>query len=192
MAAIGYCAGTRAVLAAAEQIPNLRGALLLSGPILDGTHDDYVIGAMTTTDVTKMVSRRSMGQLLTSPAHRRRALRVATAKSRGLWNGRVAVSLRRRRPAYASMQVIDPLRRLVARGVPIGFAYGTGDDFYPEFLRAKNKGALGPLLEQAGGRAMVHIADGRAHGFPTLQIQEAIMDTVTSWMDSLAVAGNPD
>jgi pimeloyl-ACP methyl ester carboxylesterase len=185
VATVGYCAGSRAVLAAVGLLPGLRGALLLSGPILDGAHQDYWLANMTGDEIRERMSLRTLRLILTDPGRRRWARRLLWSKARRIWQRRVLAQVLRRRPPYMSDRVSGPVRRMVEREVPVGFVYGTDDDFYLDFVRAKDEGALGPLLERAGADATVCILEGRAHGFPTTAIQDAVMTAVEGWVEKV-------
>jgi acyl carrier protein/dienelactone hydrolase len=90
----------------------------------------------------------------------------------------------------ASPRYLDAMGRAVDAGMPILLLYGTDDDVFPDFDRAR-AGELGQLLSRAGKRATLRLTDERIHGYLTVSGQEAGSDAVVEWLDAILPAATP-
>jgi acyl carrier protein/alpha-beta hydrolase superfamily lysophospholipase len=89
-----------------------------------------------------------------------------------------------------SPRYLDAMSRAVDAGMPILLLYGSDDEVFPDFDRART-GELGQLLCRAGKRATLRLTDERIHGYLTVSGQEAGSDAVVEWLDAILPAATP-
>lgn len=121
----------------------------------------------------------------------RKLLRTKKARSvaRRVFTGKVQASLGRG-PAGegqggatdAAPGFLEPIKRLVQRGVPIRIVYGESDIFWTEFQKAA-EGRLGQILERAGDLMRVETVPGIIRGFTSVRIQEACNQHVLDFVE---------
>jgi pimeloyl-ACP methyl ester carboxylesterase len=205
---VGSCFGARTILSTAESVKGLVGAVLISAPVRDFQMGDRIptrfareVGFLQM--IRKAARPRVLRDLL-APQDReayiqsRRLLsivkRIVQLKATTLI-GRLTG--RRRRTAdgdamWISSKFVRPLRGLVNRKVPLLFLYGTEEDFYREFDRARQQeGPLQQILTAADGTLEVQTIEGVVHGFTTLNIQEAVLERAQAWIERLSSTAGP-
>ncbi|HXA42088.1 MAG TPA: alpha/beta fold hydrolase, partial [Candidatus Solibacter sp.] len=82
---------------------------------------------------------------------------------------------------------LDAMRQVVDAGIPLLLLYGTDDEVFPDFDRAR-QAPLRDLLLRAGDRAQVRLTDERIHGYLTVSGQQAGSDMVMEWIGALGAA----
>jgi pimeloyl-ACP methyl ester carboxylesterase len=183
---VGFCFGSRTVLAAAEYIDRLEAAVLIAPPLHEkGT--------------ARFAARWNVWQFA------RRALRLQTlrglfdSKRRAVYRELVVAKWRRmadrtndhsnggrpgprgREDSWVSPRFFDALVRLLDRRVPILVIYGEDDEEYGEFRRARS-GRLGQMLDQTGPQVEVVVRPGRVHSFDDASVQDALTELISDWL----------
>lgn len=188
---LGKCFGSRMALGAVDSIDGLVGVILIGPPVNDfGKGEKTVTRLATELSVTDYVRRLFQPRVLkklVDPRHRATYIRAARAKARVLASriGRRATTAAPAVPAAGpavSPRFLEPLSRLMERGVPVQFVYGIDDDFYADFKRARQHGPLGDLL--ARHRALVEVVEipGLVRGYVETEAQDAIIGAVRRWL----------
>ena len=191
---IGSCFGARTILAAADRVPELVGAMLISTPVRDfqmgdNTPDQYARD-LSVPQLLGRALRSHVWRNLFAPETPRAFLR-----SRRLITRTAALKLARllRGPAEhgrargVSDQFRAGLARLRTRRTPLLFLYGRDENFYKEFERAC-RGELTDLLTGNESVVAVEIVEGVIHGFTTLAVQEQVMARALSWIETVALS----
>jgi len=190
---IGSCFGARTILAAADRVPELVGAMLISTPVRDfsmgdNTPDQYARD-LSVPQLLGRALRSHVWRNLFAPETPRAFLR-----SRRLITRTAALKLARllRGPArdggarWVSDRFRAGLAHLLARQTPLLFLYGRDENFYEEFERAR-RGELRDLLAGHQDTIAVEIVEGVVHGFTTLAVQEQVMARALSWIQTVTV-----
>jgi pimeloyl-ACP methyl ester carboxylesterase len=186
---VGSCYGGRAGLSVAEHVPGLQGIVMATvypQDMAQGERSAKLMAVEWTVGqyVRRGFSRRTLEGL--RDGNRRRIYwRVFKLKAREL---AALVAGRRRGAAGASPGFLEPLSSVVERKVPVLFLYGDQDDAYRVFERAR-KGRMGALLQRADSLVQVAVLPGRSHGFPTVRIQDALLDRIEAWLAELRTDG---
>jgi len=191
---IGSCFGARTILAAADRVPELAGAMLISTPVRDFQMGDNVPDQyardLSVPELLGKALRSHVWRNLFAPGtpqaflrSRRLITRTAVLK--------LARLLRGPRGDGRARGVSDRFRaglvHLHARRTPLLFLYGQEENFYEEFERAR-RGELRDLLTGPEGTVTVEIVEGVVHGFTTLAVQEQVMARGLSWVQTLALS----
>lgn len=179
---VSYCFGTRKALAVADGIDGLQGVALISGPVLDEDRQQTKTrGRSLRWYARQALAPATLRRFMTNPRRRRKYLRWLRARLR-----RAVTPAPRARQGdrTAGTAVLDPIRRLVARQVPVLLAYGTADDFYPDFVETRS-GALGTLVEQAGGLVTVRVIEAPHELQSSVQLQVDLIEVVEEWLSGL-------
>ena len=183
---VGRCFGARSALAAARDVPNLEGIVLISMPIHVGEAEhpsdrwalDHVRGA------ARGGFRLTMLRSLLSRRRRERWVRVLRQAGKQL--------IRRRKPkpnggaeemTWVSGSVIDGFRDVVTRRIPLLLLYGANEIVYKDFALARS-GPLSSVLDQAGSAATVKTLDGPVRILSNVPIQEEVMREVVNWIEA--------
>jgi pimeloyl-ACP methyl ester carboxylesterase len=186
----GVCFGARTALAAAPSVPGLRGIVLITPPVTDsmgpGGNIDQVIGRISLWKLLRGAVRPwVVREYLTSERKRtytkyRRAL-VRAIRRRIQPPRRVEIE----EGVYPLSQLfLPPLADLVERRIPVLLIYGTDDDEYADFQKAR-LGSLGQLLDRAESLIDVVTLPGRVHGIGRVALQEALVDLIGNWVSGL-------
>ncbi len=178
---VGRCFGARTALSTIRRLPELAGLAFISMPLHDFSAQDADLNVGR-----PRISGETVRGLL---GGQRRRLHLRT----------LYYSLRSwaRRPwalhaggsdalTWVSGPVVQWLRLSVQRGVPLLFLYGTGEQYYREFLSA-SAGTVGSLLREAGSRVEIHVVDGPVHDLTTLAVQESLISRIQTWILSAVV-----
>ncbi len=191
---IGSCFGARTILAAADRVPELVGAMLISTPVRDfqmgdNTPDRYARD-LSVPQLLGRALRSHVWRNLFAPETPQAFLR-----SRRLITRTAALKLVRLvrgpggdgRARGVSDQFRAGLAHLLARRTPLFFLYGREESFYEEFERAR-RGELRDLLTGHESAVAVEIVEGVVHGFTTLAVQEQVMAQALSWIQTVALS----
>lgn len=187
---VGACFGTRTVLASAGNIPELRGALLIGLPVGDdGTgFADRMVARYSMKDYVRRGIRRQVFLRFFDPSRRRVYRRIAWRVLKGLVSRAAPGRQEQRESGLASDAVIDQVRGIARRRIPLMFIYGSIENQYRQFQRAM-KGTLGEIVRRANGTIEVVTVDGRVSIFKTVQVQEAAIRETVAALRSLRERG---
>lgn len=190
---IGSCFGARTILATADRVSGLAGAALASTPLRDFEMGDRL--------PTRYAREMSLGQLVRKafrPQVWRNILapssREAHLKSRHIYVRTAAFKVKRMidrlRGANGegdgansdgfSDLFLTQFRRLEGRHIPVLMMYGTDEDFYRDFRRAQ-EGVLRDALPAGQTQVEIQTVDGVIHGFTTLKVQDAVVESTVAW-----------
>lgn len=187
---VGSCFGSRTLLAAVDQIPGLRGVILLAPPVRDmeaGTKkvDQTPVSAYA----RKAFSTRGARGLLDK---RRRSIltRIVGAKLRMLGRrARRRLGPRSRPEVAVSKIFLSSISSLARRRVPALFVYGEREQFFAEF-RNGLAGGLGRIVRRAGPLFQLRTMRGTVHGFTHLTVQDQVVDIVNDWLGTIIGPGD--
>lgn len=196
----GTCFGARTALAAAASIQGLVSVILISPPVRDFAMGDRKSTRLASghglIDHLRRALRPHVMRGLVQPNVRRRYARLVGAALRQ------RAAPRRAAPPYAagdgspprSPDFVSTLESLVSREVRILILFGTDEDLYDDFERARS-GRLGPVLRRAGSLVRVETFPGHVHGFSTIEVQDWVTDTIARWLSDAqpsAIAGETE
>ena len=183
---LANCLGTRAALAVASEVPDLRGVVLMRPPVLDLNHLTSAVRSRSVTSYARSAARPStLRRLMASPGKRRFMVRLVKAKVRDL--------TRRRRDegseqaggdALVSPRFAKPLAQLLGRGIPVLIVYPCRESFYNLFMTAR-EGRLGRVLDEHADIVTIETIDG-ADLYATVENQEQLAGIVDAWINGLA------
>jgi alpha/beta superfamily hydrolase len=178
---LGACFGGRAALAAAPDLPGVRGVALFGSPVRDFERGERLASRPLSWHVRKALTPAALKGLL--DAEKRAAyLALARRKARQLRRGPGPAAAAPSRGV--SPKLVAQLSHLVDRGVPVLFVYGPEDDFHDDFQRGLD-GPLGDVVARAGGVVAVEVVPGKVHGLASVGVQEAVMATSEKWVSDL-------
>jgi pimeloyl-ACP methyl ester carboxylesterase len=181
---IGSCFGARTVLSTAATMDEpIAGVALVCPPVRD-----FEMGARVATRLAaeltwrdfahRAVKSRTLSNLK-RPEFRRSYARIAKERVHNLLR-RVAGS-----PDTARYEVspnfLGPLRTLGSRAVELLLIYGQEDEFLAGFERAQ-AGPLGQVMKLHRPTIGLERLPGQVHGFTTLQAQDLVLDSLSSWV----------
>jgi alpha-beta hydrolase superfamily lysophospholipase len=188
---VGLCFGARTALAAARTDPGVRGLVLVSLPLLDLRQGEgtaarraeqagflgYLRAGLRPDVLRRFLPPYSFRkQARVAWAHLRVGVRTVAARTGSRVRGRPASSV--------SVGLLDDLRAMVARRIPILLVYGGADPFLRQFRDAA-EGPLAPLLEQAGDLIEVLSIPDEARAYESVAGQERLLEAVGSWLVGL-------
>jgi alpha/beta superfamily hydrolase len=173
---VGTCFGARTILAAAEHIAELRGAVLWAAPLWDDgslsaariadeySAEDYVRAAFRGEVVRRMLDRN------------RRAVYLAIARKVLV---RLVTRPRARRPGRSkpdatSRDVLAQIRAFARRRIPLVFLYGTRERHYEQFQLALD-GQLGDIVREAHGVIELRTVEGVLSVLKTVAVQDVVI-----------------
>lgn len=198
---IGTCFGARTVLAAADRIPELVAAVLMSTPVQDLAMDDAVplkvsrektVGELMRLAVRPQTLRGIFSRRTPEAARMRRVYaRTAGLKARSVLAhlmGRGGANGAPERGEAISPHFVASFRSTVELGIPLLFLYGRDEASYEEFSQAQQQ-SLRPVFERARAPLDVEALDGVLHGFSTLAVQRAALERTVEWVDRIISAG---
>ncbi|MGH9244217.1 MAG: alpha/beta hydrolase [Acidimicrobiales bacterium] len=178
VAIIGMCFGGRTALAAADRVPELAGLALVAAPVGQVDHGAAILERPASWYLNRAFSPGSLRLLIGGPQAKRRRRLLVARLGRLLRRG----TAQPQESAAAGSELLGPLESVLRADVPVLFLYGRTDDFYPDFERARS-GVLGRILDGAGrDTAFVRIVDHHIDGLPSVDSQEAFVDTVIEWV----------
>jgi hypothetical protein len=76
------------------------------------------------------------------------------------------------------------VEEVAAQRVKTLFLYGTEDGLRERFDQAR-AGRLGEIMDEGGSTVDVAMLDGPVHALTTLEVQDAFVDRVESWIADL-------
>jgi uncharacterized protein len=182
---VGMCFGARTALAAGPYLDGVAGLALLAPPVRDYALSESRTSGWRLQDFLLAIIRPrrllGAGEKLTVRRYLRflrSGMRIALRRIRG--------TARSERDAFSwvSQRFLRPLSTLSERRVPVLLLYGTSDEEYGDFERARASGlgeeiARWPTVE-------VQILDGQVHGFTRVASQDPTMDAVVGWLSRIA------
>lgn len=188
---VASCFGGRSALAAAPKIEGLEGIVLAAMYISDQP-GILQVDQKSVSDYVRRGLRLSVISDLFHRDKRRFYAKIILAKVRAIL-GRFSQKLNpadHAHSAWVSPQVMKHLKQLVERQIPTLLLYGTEDEAYSIFLRART-GRLGRIIEGKGADVEVSAeVSGAIHGYASLAIQDSFVDAVDGWIQRRALAGD--
>lgn len=185
---VGTCFGGRTVNASTSHVTNLAALAMFSAPLRDKPNAEdlqkrsigwFVKQAMQPKVIKGLFEKR----------RRRTYLRLLKLKTQSILNKILRRSTARQtssqRPQIASTAYLQPLDEVTDRGLPVLLVYGDGDDYYPDFVNARDRGQLGEIMERAGDNMTSIVVPGDLHSFATLESQDLTVRTVREWLATL-------
>jgi alpha/beta superfamily hydrolase len=188
---LGSCFGARTALATATVLDDVDGVAAFPVPVRDFAMGDR-IASLPTSMLARKALRPHVLLGLFRAEHRRAYLRVLSRKWRR-WQRRHDEG----RPASGRFEWVSPilleqLRSLVEREIPVLLVFGADDDFFQDFQRGC-QGPLGDLMNAAGDLIAVRVVPGKTHGLGSTAVQEAVVDELEQWLAKLDVSAvGPD
>ncbi|KRT78092.1 MAG: alpha/beta hydrolase [Armatimonadetes bacterium CSP1-3] len=185
---VGNCFGSRTALAAAERVAGLKAIVLISSPVRDFRSGERVPtrlardGGMPAYLLRGMrldVFRRSL-----LGRYRRRYISIIKTWAREkirLARGDGKPDGGEPQAEWVSERLVQQMAGVVRRRIPTLVVYGAEEDLYDEFTRAR-AGRLGTTIDRAGPLVEVRTLEGTVHGFPTLAVQQTVLDLVEEWI----------
>jgi pimeloyl-ACP methyl ester carboxylesterase len=180
---LGYCFGARTAMAAMPKLEDVRAAVLLSPPLQDYDRrtEEEMIERLSARDLLRKGLTAHTLRGLLDPDRRRAYARIAKKLARGSRSGGTGSVEDAGDGRWVSRRYIEPLKILVERRVPTLIIYGKEDDYYEDFLRAR-QGQVGRILEQGGSAIEVVTIEGRFHAFPKTSVREESFQLVADWL----------
>ncbi len=184
---IGRCFGSRTVLSGVKQIQSLLAVALISLPLHQGGDEQHPNRRWALEEVRTAAQRGALRRALRglrSPRRRTRwaqKLRLAAAQllrlpgSRAKADGQAA--------EWVSTAVVESVRDLAVRHVPMLFVYGRSEPVYKDFQQVR-AGPLREILDEAGDRVTVSLVDGPTNNLTNLAVQEVVMARTQEWLES--------
>lgn len=188
MILLGKCFGSRMALTAAAALPSISGLVLVGAPVRDfGTGEKAITRLateLTTLDFARRGLRLKTLRKLADPRHRRAYARAVAAKLRVLRTRPDEAGPEPEDASWVSPHFLRPLSTVLERGVPVQLVYGVDDEFYSDFLVAREQGRLNRLLARFPQQVDVTTTPGQVRGFAQLDVQDAIIDVACDWIRS--------
>lgn len=183
---VGVCFGARSAMAAAARLSNVRGVVLTSFPV--PTDELRTEWKARKTSGVRTALRRSGLRGMADPEIRRLMIRGAQRKWR---------SLRRRRgglppPRITSLAAdifLEQLETLRDRRIPVCFLFGH-EDFQLGAWQGFATGDLGEYVAAPDSFLEVEVVPGAVSSFGSLEVQQTVIDAVTSWIVKTDDAGD--
>ncbi len=184
---IGRCFGSRTALSGVKQIQNLHAAALISLPLHQGGDEQHPNRRWALEEVRTAAQRGALRRVLRGLRSSRRRtrwaqkLRLAAAQLLRLPSSRTATDARA--AEWVSVAVVESVRDLAARRVPMLFLYGRSEPVYKDFQQVR-AGPLRQILDQAGDRVTVALVDGPTNNLTNLEVQEAVLARTQEWLET--------
>jgi pimeloyl-ACP methyl ester carboxylesterase len=180
---IGRCFGARTALLGVQHARNLLGVALISPPLHERGQTEQAVNRWALDDVRNAARHGAWTRILRGmrdPRRRQRWMRKLHLAAGQLF--------RRRRNGGAetewlSKSVVDSLRALVSRGVPVMFVYGRGSSMYRDFVQLQT-GTYRELFDQAGDRITLAPIEGMPNNLTSLDVQDNVLDLTIKWVQS--------
>lgn len=191
---VGNCLGARSNLVAAADLDQVEGLYMISTMVRDARLDkaedwaeEYSLGyylrrAFQLDTVRKMARSKK----------RRAYIKIGATKFKSVFAGtQTAIDARRDAKvdnAGASPRFLNPLEKVVGRGVQVRFAFSEKDgERHSEFDQARN-GRLGRIIDSAGPRLEVATVGDGSGTMSDAQIQDAMIEDVVGWAARFAAS----
>jgi hypothetical protein len=190
---VGICIGTRSVLAAAPDIPDLESVALVSFPLPAARAKVKRAERIRTVDALRQGLRPANLKGWFQPATRRVYFKFIKLKWQGVVKkvrpaaSQADAETRRRAKAQEDdlESLVEQLGKLFDRGVRVLLLFGTEDAAYEHFTTAR-QGLLGDILERNAEHVEVRTVEGDLSGFSSLEAQQALIDNVTEWLEQVS------
>jgi pimeloyl-ACP methyl ester carboxylesterase len=182
----GWCFGARLALRNASRIPGIDGVIALSLLLVESE------GAVTDPKSNPPLARRALRrETLRRLANRRyRAIywRVIKGRLRALGAGARNRVTGGKADRWSSRAFLDEMSAAGRLGIPVAAVFGSEEPFYRYFQEAR-AGALGGLLEAAGGKARVEVVGRDVKRLVHVDDQIALVDAMprlVAWCEAAA------
>lgn len=189
---VGSCFGARTILATADRIDGLVGAVLMSTPVRDFKMGDGRATHYARKSIWQLARRAVRHRVILSllkphsygnnGRSRRIYTRTATLKAGRILRRILGRPLDNSQDAQISNLFMTQFQELSARRLPLLLLYGTQDGLYEEFEQARQ----GPLREVLAGSAAtidIQTIEGIVHAFPSVKVQDAVIRRTTEWIN---------
>lgn len=170
---VGNCFGAWSSLLASPDLPGLQAIAMINAPV-KGDHADQLTTKRPMRRWIRKLRRLSLTRFR-DPDERAKARRVAKAKL-----GDVAGIQNRHGTMYRRV-----VRDLTKRGVPVLALYGDDGGFREDFESELSSG-MASVFEAAGSSARYVFLDLPLTGYPSLEVQDAALAVLTSWVNDVA------
>lgn len=182
---VGTCFGGRTVNASTAHVTNLIGLAMFSAPLRDKPKAEDLQKRSIVWFIKQALQPKVIKGLF-EKRRRRTYMRLLKLKTQSIINKVLRRSNTRattsRRPQIASTAYLQPLEDVTALGLPILLVYGDGDDYYEDFVNARDRGQLGEIMERAGDKMTSIVVPGDLHSFASLDAQDLTVRTVREWL----------
>jgi alpha/beta superfamily hydrolase len=192
VAVVASCFGARTALAATPSLGGLEALLLFAPPIRDRGFAGAAIAGAAARGAARPIAhvlRNPRLMLGLSDARRRRTLRRFlrhAIRNRLSGNGSEGSD----ELGWVSPHLLQHLEAVVEAGIPTTLAYGEGDDYHRDLLKAMD-GPLGDTIER-GHVEIETISPYAIHSFDRVDVQEATLAKVRAWAKRYPVVTHPD
>jgi len=178
---VGDCFGARLALASIDRVPGVHALVLVSLPLRDYARGEGSAVRMAEREsivqYTRKGLRADVWRSLRNPARRHTYRVLIRTKTRQMMR---SVASGGTPDPWLSGRVIDQFGRVSRAGIPALVLYGTDEDDFADFERAR-RGALGPALARSP-RIEVETVPGHVHAFRSVAVQEQFLDITTKWV----------
>ena len=185
---VGTCFGGRTVNASTAHVSNLVALAMFSAPLRDKPKAEDLQKHSLGWFIKQALQPKVIKGLF-EKRRRRTYMRLLKLKTQSIVNKLLRRSTNRNtsstRPQIASTAYLQPLDEVTSNGVPVLLVYGDGDDYYPDFVNARDRGQLGEIMERAGDIMTTIVVPGDLHSFASLESQDLTVATVREWLAKL-------
>lgn len=180
---VGSCFGSRTALASAPLVDGLEGLVLMATPVRDYEMGERIATGLAARGGMSQFARHALRPRavrgLFDPQKRRTYASITRAAWRSLTGGRGTDG--GHDGSAASPLFVDALAHVVQRSVPTLLVYGTDEDLWRDFDRARS-GRVGEVLAAGSGSVELMRLPGEVHGFKSVGIQDRVIDEVSGWL----------
>jgi pimeloyl-ACP methyl ester carboxylesterase len=179
---VGSCFGSRTALACAPYIDGLEGLVLMATPVRDYEMGERIATGLGTRggvlDFARHAVRPRVLRGLFDADKRRAYARITRAAWRNLTTGRENADGHGQ--SGASPLFLSGLGHVVRRSVPTLLVYGSDEDLWRDFDRARS-GRLGELLAGSDTIELLRLP-GEVHGYKSVSVQDEVIRAVSDWL----------
>jgi pimeloyl-ACP methyl ester carboxylesterase len=179
---IGRCFGARTALLGAQHARRLLGIALISPPLHERGQTEQTMHRWALDEVRHAARPGTLVRVL-------RGMRDPRRRQRWMRKLQLAAGqvFRRRRDGadsgWIATSVVESLRDLVSRDVPVLFVYGRGSSMYRDFVQLQT-GTYREVFDRAGDRITLAPIDGMPNNLTSLDVQDAVIDLTIRWVQS--------
>jgi len=181
---IGRCFGARTALLGVQHARNLLGVALISPPLHERGQTEQTMNRWALDEVRGAARRGALTRVL-------RGMRDPRRRQRWMRKLRLAAGqlVRFRRNGagadaeWISKSVVESLRDLVARDVPVLFVYGRESSMYRDFVQLQT-GTYREVFDRAGDRITLAPIEGMPNNLTSLDVQDTVLDLTVKWVQS--------
>lgn len=185
---VGTCFGGRTVNASTSELNHLAALAMFSAPLRDKPNAEDLQKRSLGWFVRQALQPKVIKGLF-EKRRRRTYLRLFKLKSQALINKVLRRTTARKtsstRPQIASTAYLQPLDDVTTRGIPVLLVYGEGDDYFPDYIKARDEGQLGEIMARGGERFTTKVVPGDLHSFASLEAQDTTVSTVREWLATI-------